>query len=93
MDETKSRVLAVTVAEHVDTSFHLVGWQVERYGFNSELVVDGSFGEDSDHVAVLDEFEQNVDLVELDAYVELSGPGREIMVKSIASLKSFGEIR
>ena len=67
-----------------------IGWQVERYGFNSELVVDGGFGEDSDHVAVLDEFEQNVDLVELDAYVELSGPGREIMVKSIASLKAFG---
>ena len=54
----------------MDASLHFIYGEVERYGFHPRPVVDRGFGQNCHHVAVAYQFEQDVDLVELNADIE-----------------------
>ena len=83
-------MLVVAVAEHVDASLHIVRGDVERDGAYAGLVVDGGLGQHGDEVALLDELEQYVDLVQLDFDLQGEEVWGDAVVEGVSGLQSAG---
>ena len=74
----------------MDAACHFVFGDVERNGAHAPLIVDGGFGQHGDKPGLAYEFQQNVDLVELDAYAEPAVAVAGQLVEKVACLQASG---
>ena len=80
---------AVGILEDVYASGHFVVGDIERYGFDSGLIVDGGLGEDCDKLCLADELQEDIDFIELYSYPEVV-VGTAQGLEGVSSLQSLG---
>ena len=81
-------VFAIGFFQEMNASRHLVVGNIYRHGFHIADTVDGIFSLHGDEVCLANEFQERVDIIQFDAYLELVVIGHHV-VKGITGLQPF----